>query len=394
MVLLSIVIATHNRQNYAIEAIRSILDINNNKIQLVVHDTSDSFLLKDLVSNIVDIRFKYHHCTEVLSMTENYNRAVALADGKYITLIGDDDTILNELIDAVEYANANDISVITPKVFAEYYWPDYNTKLSGNYHAGKLRITPFANNKKIVMSDKALTQAFDACFQGTYDLPKLYHGVAKKELLDIIKSNTGDYFHGVSPDISIAISLAYYSDNYLVVEYPLTLPGSSGNSNSGRSAMRTHVGRLEDDPHMKRFKSYIWNNTLPRFFSVETVWAQAGIETINKIPNSNNKFNYLKFYSLCLVNHPSYYREVFSALKCYKNESGLSSMAILFPVFKYIMYLGYKKIHSLTYKVYSRFVGNKVKSNQMVEFTALNVFDAKKIADDYLCKLNKCLFKK
>ncbi len=49
--MLSIVIATRNRAIYCISAIQTILDFENDSFELVTQDNSDTFQLKDYVSN-------------------------------------------------------------------------------------------------------------------------------------------------------------------------------------------------------------------------------------------------------------------------------------------------------------------------------------------------------
>ena len=78
--LLSITIATRNRIPWAISAIQSILDITDPRLQLAVHDNSDSHDLKKYVEeNVNDSRFRYGYTNEPLSMSGNFNMAMELA---------------------------------------------------------------------------------------------------------------------------------------------------------------------------------------------------------------------------------------------------------------------------------------------------------------------------
>src|SRR3989442_1324408 len=134
MPILSVVIATHNRSNYAIHAAKSVLSIASESIELIIHDTStDGKLLTEIEELKKDSRLQYHYCDVRLSMTENHNRALSMAKGEYICLIGDDDTVSFEILDAVQWAIQNNIDAISPKVIANYAWPDF---LSKNFGAG------------------------------------------------------------------------------------------------------------------------------------------------------------------------------------------------------------------------------------------------------------------
>ncbi|MGH7745853.1 MAG: glycosyltransferase family 2 protein, partial [Candidatus Dormibacteria bacterium] len=114
--LLSIVIPTHNRAKYAVHAIPSILNNLQGRIELIVHDTSDSNDLEFFVSGILDKRLIYRHTDQKLSMTENHNRAMELARGEYVCLIGDDDNVSPEIQSATEWAKIKGIDVLSPNV--------------------------------------------------------------------------------------------------------------------------------------------------------------------------------------------------------------------------------------------------------------------------------------
>ncbi|MBI6660525.1 glycosyltransferase, partial [Pseudomonas carnis] len=137
--LVSIVIATHNRSKYAIPCIESLLSIGSSEIQVVVHDTSNDVCeLAAWAGQSADSRLIYVHWADRLSMTENHERALKLATGEYICLIGDDDTVSSYIIDIANYAKKQNIKMLTPKVKAAYYWPDFRTKNYGAAHAGRI----------------------------------------------------------------------------------------------------------------------------------------------------------------------------------------------------------------------------------------------------------------
>ncbi|MDQ2192059.1 glycosyltransferase family 2 protein [Vibrio anguillarum] len=304
--LLSIVIATHNRQKYAVHSIESILAYTHENVEVVVSDTSESDSLKSLLEKYSHIsRLKYTHHTQRLSMTENYNFAVESSMGEYVCLIGDDDSVCPEIERVIELMKEREVSVLSPRIIATYSWPDFITKVWGDKHAGKLYIDKFSGDWKRCDSKKKLQQALRNACQGTDELPKLYHGIVQKTLLEKIKEKNGNYFLGISPDISIAISLAAQTEEYYTLDYPVTIPGASGGSNTGRSALNKHKGSLDDDEHIKPFKDIKWDERIPRFFSVETTWSQAAIETLH-VYNLADKFNFARLISLCQTNHAEY----------------------------------------------------------------------------------------
>lgn len=313
--LLSIAIPTHNRAQYAIHAIRSILAISDERLEIVVSDTStDGELqakLKELAGDgVMDPRLKYLHSSERLDMTGNHNRVVSAATGKYVCLIGDDDSITAEAVSAAAWASKNDIEVIAPNVVANYAWPDFRSRFFGSGHASRLYIADRVGGASFHQSSGAFLTALENAAQGTDGLPKVYHGIVKRSTLESIRAASGAYFHGSSPDVSGAMGVALCSTSFMVTNYPLTIPGASGGSNTGRSAMNKHKGKLEEETQTRGFKNEGWSQGVPRFFSVETVWAHAALETVSRIaPESISRFNFAKLIAICRVLHPEYVAE-------------------------------------------------------------------------------------
>jgi hypothetical protein len=157
------------------------------------------------------------------------------------------------------------------------------------------------------MSTKeSFEKALDNCFQGTNGMPKLYHGFVKREYFENLKSLTGDYLFGSSPDVSASVLLSKSCDSYVETNIPLTIPGASSGSNTGRAAKNNHFGKLEDELQTKDFIQS-WPEFLPRIFTVETVWAHSAIVSFSNLEKEELNFNFIKLYSLVLVNNRGSY---------------------------------------------------------------------------------------
>lgn len=314
--LLSVVIPTHNRARYAIHAIASLLAIPSTELEIVVSDTStDGELLAQLTAETArflnDPRLKYLRPAGKLDMTGNHNAAIEASTGEYVCLIGDDDTISAEALLAAAWAKERGIEVIAPNVVANYVWPDFRSRFMGTRHATRLYFAKRFGGAVIHDSALALQSALSNAAQGTDGLPKIYHGIVNRSVLEQIHGLSGAYFHGSSPDVSGAIGLALCSRNFVVVDYPLTIPGASGGSNTGRSAMNTHKGKLSQESQTKGFEVNGWSQGVPRFFSVETVWAHAALETIRRIaPHQIATFNFARLIAVCRVLHAEYASEI------------------------------------------------------------------------------------
>jgi Glycosyl transferase family 2 len=316
---LSVVIPTHNRGRYAIHAIRSVLSIADPALELVVTDTSTDGELSSQLEGparalLADSRLHYVRPAERLDMTGNHNAALALATGQYVCLIGDDDTISREAMDAARWAQSHAVEVIAPNVVANYVWPDFRSRYFGTRHHSRLYLARRMGACAMHDSATALTKALATAAQGTDGLPKIYHGLVKRSLLEELRSRTGAYFHGSSPDVSGAIGLAVVSRRFMVVDHPLTIPGASGGSNTGRSALNQHKGQLGAESQTQKFTSAGWSTGVPRFFSVETVWAHAAIETLARLdPELVRQYNFARLIGVCRALHPEFTSELDAA---------------------------------------------------------------------------------
>lgn len=332
-ILLSVVMPTHNRARYATHAIRSVLAIESNDIELIVHDTSEDDVLERFSNDIADARLRYVRCPERLSMTENHNRAMALARGEYVCLIGDDDSILPEAIEAARWAARNGVAAVAPEVVANYAWPDFRSRAFGPSHAGRLYMQRRFGHVAIRDARASMHAALSRAALGTDGLPKVYHGIVARAALERVKQRGGAYFYGTSPDVSGALGVAAVIDRYVWIDYPLTLPGASAGSNTGRSATKTHTGTLEDDPHTRRFRNLEWPDVLPRFVSVETVWGQAAHETLVAVaPDALNSYNMPRLYAECLLRSIRYRHATIDAARKWARASGVGAAMLCWRV--------------------------------------------------------------
>lgn len=312
MVLLSIVVPTHNRSVYALSCIEAVLKFPDADLQLVVTDTSSDRLLFNRLHDgsnrfFEDGRLKYVKIDELSDLTKNHNDALALAEGEYVCVIGDDDCITSAALDAARWASDRGVPVVSQTVTATYAWPDFRSRLARGGHAARLYVPRKAGSARWRQADHDLAAALQRAFQATDAMPRCYHGIVRRDLLEQVRARTGAYFHGSSPDMSGAVSLACLIDHYCEVDIPLTIPGVSGGSNSGRSAMNTHKGDLSSETQTSGFQEQGWTEGVPRFFSVETVWAHAGLSSLAMLrPELVPAFNYSRLLALCSLRHPEY----------------------------------------------------------------------------------------
>jgi len=312
--LLSIIIPTRNRYKYAISAIISILQIPEKNFELIIQDNSNSTNLKEYIyKNINDSRLKYHYYPTPLSFIDNFNEALEHASGKYCCIIGDDDGVNPEIFEATRWAEQNNIDAIKPTVSAHYLWPESDDIPSIDQKAktkGNLTIYSISGKTLLPDPDKEMLKVVQRGGIGynETEIPRLYHGIVKRECLMKVKNATGAFFGGLSPDIFIAIGVANFSKNIISIDYPLTISGVCKSSGSSQSVRGEHVGNLKDAPHFRNRGEYEWAEIVPAFYSVETIWADSMIHALNAINRNDliEKFDLYFFSAHCLVSHFEY----------------------------------------------------------------------------------------
>ena len=300
--IVSFLVPTFNRSKYCISLIKSISNVQGEFEVIISDNSTDKILYNYIENNKIDRRIKYKYTDEQLNMTQNINRAISFANGYYLCCIGDDDTIMPSCVTYLDEFKKKGVDIISPKITINYCWPDFSSRYFKHAHKSRLYYRFSKPYVKRINSIESYKEALNNCFQGTGGMPKLYHGFVKREYFEKIKTLTGDYLFGSSPDISAAVLLLKNSDFYYETNIPLTIPGASLGSNTARAAKKNHFGKLEDEVQTRDFAGS-WPELLPRVFTVETVWAHSAILSLNKLNLSSVDFNYIKLNSLILINN-------------------------------------------------------------------------------------------
>jgi glycosyltransferase involved in cell wall biosynthesis len=387
--ILSIVLPTKNRFLYSKESIKSILSIERTDFELVISDNSDNNELENwILTSINDPRLVYSHTIGSISLSENFQKGIDLAVGEYICTIGDDDSVNPEILDLIDWCLINNVDAVTPKFILDYLWPDLRSqKLDNNTNiSGRLRIKNFSNELFSLDVKKGIKKVTTTCgmdLADTYYLPKIYYGIIKRTLLNSVKIAIGTNFPGISPDLSGALCVSPLINNYFVLDYPIFIPGSSINSASGASNLKKHHGHLEDQKQFDRKAIDNWPDKIPKFYSVETVWAQSTYITLSVLGLDKYlcKFNYNRIFATSLMFNSSYYKFVFRAFLSsskYRNDDS-HKIADVFYILYYLIYL---IILRARYFIRNRI--SKIISNDIIFSNVNNVNDAQVELTKYL----------
>ena len=293
MPLVSIIIPTRNRQEYVLCAVRVAL-AHLSDVEIVVHDNSDDVRLHSKLRQFLpqDERLKYFHVSEVLSVVENFELALAHASGDYVIFLGDDDCIGPGIERIAKWCVATGVDAVVPYVNAfnaVYYWPGIHSRFFGKRYEGMLHIRSFSSKVRYLEPLQSLKDAARNLGGGLGELPRAYHGMVSRSLIERVIQSHGHFFGGVSPDIYSATLLAVHCRKAVHFDFPFILPGASPKSTAGAGAAKKDRGALDAVEHTARFRSNLaWDERIPRFYSPYNVWAASLILALKQVNLSDD----------------------------------------------------------------------------------------------------------
>jgi glycosyltransferase involved in cell wall biosynthesis len=283
--ILTVAIATKNRQSYCIETIKSILDLDvDKKIQIAIADNSDSNEIQVFVRNYNDDRINYHYTNAPMTNTDNYNMALSLAQGKYVTCIGDDDGLLPNIFEMLNWACDNNIGSFSSRNCVIYYWPGSIDA----YPNGHLILPISFDLIESIDVEKELQSFLKNGLQHylNFSLPKLYHGFIRRDIIENVKKITGHYIGGLSTDIYACISISAITKVHHIINSPLTIAGVCAKSTTADLFTGKHRGELSSMPHLANRKNYKWSKLVPEYYSPNTIWAETAIKALEETNNT------------------------------------------------------------------------------------------------------------
>lgn len=377
---LSIIIPTRNRQVYALNCIKTILEISKGDYEIIVQDNSDEPSLKEDIDFVNDDHIIYDYCKDPVSFCDNFERGVSNSSGDYIIIIGDDDCVLPSIFDLVPILRKNNIDAVSYSLNCNYKWAN-----SVNENKSSLTIRkdiPFIKIKRTNSAIKKMVSSGNFDYQ-KYNFPKVYHGIIKRDKLDEVKKITGHYFYGLTPDIYSAIALSFVIDKVLYINYPFSLPGMCPRSGTADSLTGKHTGSLSKAPHFRGINNYEWEKEVPYLYSVQTIWAETAIKAIKSYGN-NFQFTqkqYYKFMTVTAWQCPTLKKEIIN------NYSSIYNKNIRWVNLKFFLSICIIKIRYLFRKCFSIF--KQIILGRKTYYDANNINDAVNIISKKLTKYEK-----
>ena len=98
--------SVYNEEQYVVSAVKSILNQTIHDLEMIIIDDCSTDDTANLIEQIPDNRIKLYRNTENCGLTQNLNRGLQLAKGKYIARMdGDDISLPNRFEKQIDYFN-------------------------------------------------------------------------------------------------------------------------------------------------------------------------------------------------------------------------------------------------------------------------------------------------
>jgi glycosyltransferase involved in cell wall biosynthesis len=223
----SIVIPTRDRLDQLKAAINSILQQDYQDYEIVIADNSTNKDIENWILNFNDSRIRYFPPKQSLNVTENWNRAINLAEGEYILMLGDDDVLvpkgLSILQRSINQEHDFDCAYLGCYLFA---MPEVFPGESSGFLRSYENRSIYGGRKDNFILDKEfqktlVNQCFDFIVAFDYN-PQFW--LLKREF--VLKNFANkNYYQGPYPDYFAAIATMIKSEKVLVIPEEIVVIG-------------------------------------------------------------------------------------------------------------------------------------------------------------------------
>lgn len=315
-ILLSVVIPTFNRYKYLKVVIDSFKNINSERIEFIIQDnTKDNSEILEYMKGNKDTRIKYFHKPDHVDITVNCDLAVSHAIGKYICMLGDDDTICSKMLRAAAFCDENDIEACCFQI-PGFNWPDMTFEGQG---ASRKEANFFVRDKAdggvyIIDPKREIKISLREGGWLYLTMPRVYHQMVSRECLERIYKRVNTYFPGPSPDMANSVCVCLESKKTVYLNDYLIISGYGYKSATGQGNRGEHFGNLKEKAWLPNNILEIWNPEIPAIFSAETIWAQSLTQALKEYGAIDylNIFSYSSLYASFIKNHISAKNQFFA----------------------------------------------------------------------------------
>ncbi len=229
----SVVIPTRNRSDLLRRALQSTLWQSFGDFEVVVYDNASVDATPKVVKEFSDPRIRYVRATTWKLPQLAFEEAYKTVRGRFFHTIGDDDALFPHCLERakplIDKYNARFLSFST-KCF--YHYSDWIDDAKRN----TLLLQNFTRGERLLSAKAELRSVFNFRFSSERH-PNVMNSFFRKDDVDALLAKHGQILLDEQMgDISTAVFFLDLAENYLLLDEPLQVAGSSGRSNSANQA--------------------------------------------------------------------------------------------------------------------------------------------------------------
>lgn len=219
--LISILIPTRNRPELAELAIEAALEASDEDCEVVVADNGDA-PLRIPASNR---RLRHLRPEGVLSMPENWERALRAARGEWVMLLADKYVLVPRGVELLRSLATPQTEAVTYAygVLRQQLNPENDCRTDSLRRAGGHLTWPAGVGNVCMRDAKPSLASIYATARYPRDCPMLYTALVRRSLLERAARRTGVFFVGPAPDVCSALQILAESDAYVETEWPVVM---------------------------------------------------------------------------------------------------------------------------------------------------------------------------
>lgn len=302
----TVVIPTRNRSETLYHTLKTCVSQKYENFEIIVSDNNSVDNTKDVVNSFDDNRIRYINTQRSLGMTSNWEFALSHVTGDYVMYLGDDDGLLENTIEKASNILKKCPSQALIWQKSNYNWPD----ISNNPN----ELTIFLTNKIYTLPVKPILYLILLGLTSIGRIPSVYSGFVSVNIINMIKSKNGLFFHSVTPDIYSGLAVMSAIDKYIYSLTPFSVSGGSSKSN-GQAISSKYNNKL--------MKLYFQEMDIPQHNKMKVIPGSITSQVLEALLQVNEKcfdkklkIRTNKFYSTILkeisVREPDMYKNAIS----------------------------------------------------------------------------------
>jgi glycosyltransferase involved in cell wall biosynthesis len=327
--LVSIIIPTRERAETLFFTIQTALHQASDRYEVVISDNLSQDNTKEVAYSFGDPRLMYFNTGRRLSMSDNWEFALAKARGEYVIYIGDDDAVMPGGISRLERLiseHQSDMYMWDPPI---YVWPIDDRKATITYLPP---VQPVHEMNLQKMASFVIAQGG----WRYYRIPGTYHAAASMKILDMIRRKTGRVFHTTQPDIFTSMASPAFARTCMNTGQAITMHGSSAKSNGAAHIAKD--GMAVQSRFIREYENYQIHPTLFPEASVSSrLMGDACLVAMDKFPEfyGKMKFNYEAMWAyMWQLGHTSFWEVIKNGLKKSPHQSFRMTVFLFYIAFQ------------------------------------------------------------